>query len=180
MWVPAWNPFSFFAIFAVGALACGALALLAPDGSAVGRTKAAFALYAAVLLPWGVLDAASGGFGDMPLPYHFPWSPLAAALVLVFLPALRSIGWLIEHRFVRATAALSFGIYLWHVLVIESLRRLAEPVAATVQFLPWLLLCGTAAAVTVLVAKLSFVCLERPAIQIARRFERRRIRQPAA
>lgn len=173
LWMPAWNPFGFFATFAVGAAAAGALALLAPDGAAGGRVRAAVALYAMVLVPWLPVDAASGGFGIEAIPYSFPHLALSAALLLILLPAARPLQGLVEHRAVRALAALSFGIYLWHQLVIDTVRHLAAPFVVTTRLWPWLFLCTPAVLLTLLIAKLSFEHLERPAIRAARRLERR-------
>jgi peptidoglycan/LPS O-acetylase OafA/YrhL len=55
-------------------------------------------------------------------PYAFPLFPVLMALLLFAGAFSRGImGWL-ENGFIRTTARLSFGIYIWHYFIIEMMR----------------------------------------------------------
>ena len=56
-------------------------------------------------------------------PYHFPVVPLLVAGVLVALPVTRYVGKILDNRFLTWIATLAYSLYLFHMLVIEVLRK---------------------------------------------------------
>jgi peptidoglycan/LPS O-acetylase OafA/YrhL len=104
---------------------------------------------------WGSRTAAHGILTDLPAAVGF--SLLVAALAAGRGPLLR---WF-SARPLLAAGAISYGIYLWHIPVILALRQL--------DLLPAALLPRFAAVFvpTVLLASISWTCLERPLIRRA-------------
>ncbi|MDB5507230.1 MAG: acyltransferase [Devosia sp.] len=175
-WMPHYNPFAFFAMFAVGGLAAGVQTRLA------GLRHWAFDLIG--LIGLGIVvsrltltvlgpSIENGLFG---IPYDFPIFTLGIATPLAALPSSVVLGPLLDNRPIRYLATISFGIYVWHYLVIELARILWFPglspyrmtdVAGYVVAAPAIIV------VTMLIAHLSFRYLENPVIQWARHRERR-------
>ena len=128
VWMPRFNPFSFFAIFAFGALAGGVQTLLA------GRKGWVFdviCLAGVVGAGWYMASIAIGQEGELygwfDVPYQFPVMPALAALVLIAGPSSVLVGRLLDSAVVRYIALVSFGVYVWHYLLIELVRQLIDP-----------------------------------------------------
>src|SRR5690606_23056255 len=66
-------------------------------------------------------------YGWFEVPYQFPIMPALAALVLIAGPSTVMIGRLIDNGLVRYIALVSFGVYVWHYLLIELVRQLIDP-----------------------------------------------------
>lgn len=174
-WMPRFNPIGFFAIFALGALAAGVQVRL---GHLRHWLFDALGLLAVLAAGWVMVAHIGGlneGFGLLGIPYGYPWMPLAICAALVTLPSSRHAGRLLDNRLSRFIAEISFGIYIWHFLVIGLMARLAPP--AFQSWLEngwsiWLWSSAIAIAISLLVATLSFYLLERPMVRWARGLER--------
>lgn len=174
-WMPRFNPIGFFAIFAIGALAagiqvkCAAMRHWAFDLIGLGALGATLAIMAAHV------GGPSEGFGLFGIPYGYPWMPLAAGLALIALPSSIVAGRLLDNRLARFIAQISFGIYIWHFLIIGLLARLLPPSFQTWNeggWTIWLWSSALAIALSIAVATLSFHALERPAVRWARGLEK--------
>jgi peptidoglycan/LPS O-acetylase OafA/YrhL len=176
-WMPRYNPFGFFAMFAIGALAAGVQVRLA------GIRHWGFDLLSLAgmgLGIWVIADLLASkvdpsGFGLLGVPYSFPWFQLCVALVLAATPSSVLLGRLLDNPVTRYIATISFGIYVWHYVVLELARiwwapdidhgSMADPVR--------LLIVGGAITLTsAIVAHLSFQFIENPIIRWARGRER--------
>lgn len=177
-WMPRYNPFAFFAMFAVGALAGGVQVMLA------GRRNMLFDILALVGIGLGLYTIGQqlrlptpDSWGWLGVPYGFPWFVLTVALLLATAPSSAVVGRLLDNPLTRYVARISFGIYIYHYIVLELVRvywapdidhgRMADPIKFTVT-------CLAITAITVVVAHLSFNLVENPIIQWARGKERRR------
>ena len=92
------------------------------------------------------------------------------------LPPLGAAGRLLDNRLSRFIAEISFGIYIWHFLIIGLMARLAPPAfdgSGENGWTIWLVSSAIAIALSVLVAALSFFLLERPVVRWARGLENR-------
>jgi peptidoglycan/LPS O-acetylase OafA/YrhL len=116
----------------------------------------------------GILPGAAPGriLGDLPAALGF------AAIVAVAAASTRSLR-LLESRALAAAGTISYGVYLWNVPVLLTLRGLDLLPLTTWAALPVVLVP------TVLIATLSWLFVERPAIEWARA-PRRRTPAPAA
>ena len=181
-WMPRFNPVGFFAIFALGALAAGVQVRLANLRHWVFDVVGLLAIAAIGSLMAAHMGGLTEGFGFLGIPYGYPWMPLAAGLALVALPSSVLAGRLLDNRVSRFIAQISFGIYIWHFLVIGLMARLLPPSFQTggeQGWSIWLWSSAIAIAVSVAVGTLSFYALEQPVVRWARRFEKRDRLQPA-
>lgn len=177
-WMPRFNPFGFFAIFAMGALASGVQLLVGRYRSVLFDVLSlgAIALVAVTLWEFGLREGGTEGFGWLGVPYLFPSFPLMIGFVLVVTPSSLVVGRVLDNPVIRYLAEISFGIYVWHYLVLEVVRmfwwpdighgRMGEPV----QFL-----LGSAViiGITMVIATLSYRWMEAPIIAWARTLEKR-------
>ena len=175
-WMPRFNPIGFFAIFALGALASGVQVMVAQ------RRHWGFDLFgllAVVAAGWVMASHIGGlneGFGFLGIPYGFPAMPLAIGVALVALPSSVLAGRLLDNRVSRYIANISFGIYIWHFLVIGLLARLVPPAFDNSGDDAWTIWLWSSAATIVIsfaVATASFYLLERPMVTWARQLEGR-------
>lgn len=171
-WIPEFNSIGFFAIFAIGAGAAGVSRMLA------GRKSWRFDLggLLALLVVIGVLAAyaptgATDGFGWLGIPYGFPIFPVAVALILVTFPGTRLLGTMLDNGVVRFVARISFGIYMWHYLILEMTRELFAPdliYAGMNDVTIWAWLSAAVVALSLILATASFYWLEQPILRAAR------------
>lgn len=176
VWMPQFNPFGFFAIFAFGALAGGVQTLIAQRrGWAFDAVCLAGVIGLAVFMVTLARVQAGELYGWLLVPYQFPTMPALAALVLVAAPSSMLVGRKLDNPVVAHIAKVSFGIYVWHYLFLELVRRLVEPnmvhgsMTDSVSFYG---LSAVIVVVTYVVAMLSYRWLEAPIIQWARGLER--------
>lgn len=172
-WMPRYNPFALFAMFAFGALAAGIQVRIAAVRHWVFD---AMALVAVALAIWVLnhhlwLKVDASGFGWLGIPYSFPWFQLSVAVFLAVMPSTQVLGRLVDNGPVRFLATISFGIYVWHNVVIELVRLGWAPdftygnISDGGKFA---VVAGTIAAISVLCGWLSWRWIEKPVISWAR------------
>ncbi len=181
VWMPWFNPFSFFAMFATGALAGGIRTLLAGRRDwmmdvlcALAVLTAGFYIYAEARMDQGEL------YGWLRVPYRFPLMHLLVGAVLVFGPGSIIVGRLLDNRATRYIAQVSFGVYVWHYLVLELVRELWMPRMVYGRMIDGTMFwtaSGVVIAVSFLIATLSCKLLEEPIIRKARAIEARAARR---
>ncbi|HEY8577496.1 MAG TPA: acyltransferase [Devosia sp.] len=175
-WMPRFNPVGFFAIFALGALAAGIQVKLNHLRSWLFDALGLLAIGAAAWVMIAHIGGLNEGFGFLGIPYGFPWMPLTICVALVALPSSVIAGRLLDNRLSRFVAEISFGIYIWHFLIIGLMARLVPPAFQTWLddgWNIWLWSSAVAIALSVLVARASFYLLERPVVRWARGLEHR-------
>ena len=100
-----------------------------------------------------------------------------AALTLAAAPSSRLLGALMDNRAARFVAQISFGIYVWHYLVIEFIIQkvlVNYPHEAIANMQTWLLVAAATVGIAFTLAWLSFRFLESPVIAWARGLEKPR------
>lgn len=175
-WMPRFNPIGFFAIFALGAMAAGIQVKLAQVKHWIFDIVGCAAIAVAVGVMIAHVGGLNEGFGWLGIPYGFPWMPLAVGIALVALPSSLLAGRALDNRVSRFIAEISFGIYIWHFLIIGLMARLLPPSFQTNGPDGWTTWLWSSAAVTiasVVIAVISFRLLERPVVQWARSLEGR-------
>jgi peptidoglycan/LPS O-acetylase OafA/YrhL len=172
-WLYWYNPVGFFAHFCMGICAAGVITWWAARG---GRrlwrfdALAAAALVALAALVWVTRfpkePAHYGNFQNQ--PYLFPAVAGVTAIALVGLAYSRVLGRIMDNRFARYTATISFGIYIWHYLILHVVSYLTEgefEYGGVTD--PWRLLAMSVVVLglTYGVATLSWRWIERPALR---------------
>lgn len=175
-WMPRYNPIGFFAIFALGALASGVQVMLSQFKhwlfDVIGL---AGVVWAGVVMAQHI-GGLNEGFAFLEIPYGFPAMPLAVGVALVALPSSVLAGRLLDNRLARYIAEISFGIYIWHFLVIGLIGRLVPrgfDMGGDDAWTVWLWSSALAIVLSFAVATISFYGLERPVVRWARGLEGR-------
>jgi len=130
-WLPYYNPVGFFAHFALGIAAAGFIAWIRVRGI---RKHWGFdvlgvaGLLGLVWLVWATRfplePEIAGNFQNQ--PYLWPWLAGCAAVALIGASHSRVLGRVMDNRFARYTATVSFGIYVWHYLVVGLVELLTN------------------------------------------------------
>jgi peptidoglycan/LPS O-acetylase OafA/YrhL len=177
VWLPNYNPLGFFAIFALGALAAGVQTRLMKWRSLLFDLVAIAGL---ALIAWSIYRnyPYTDGFGLTNIPYGYPWFPLGVALILIGTPSAILIPKLTENVVIAFIARISFGIYVWHFLIMECIRVLYRHdyvFGSMYSVSLWAWLSAGVVAAAGVIATLSYYLLEAPIIRWARTFEHRPI-----
>jgi peptidoglycan/LPS O-acetylase OafA/YrhL len=174
-WMPAFNVLGFFAVFALGSLAAGISALWR------GRNGLADLLVIGGLAGAAVaMGLASGprepeALGWLGLPYAFPGFHLGVVVALIAFPHTKYLPALSEAGPVRYLAKISFGIYIWHFLILELLRQGFAPdfgYAGIADPTRWMELAALSFVLAIVAGSLSWYGIEAPCLAWARRRER--------
>ncbi|EJJ26909.1 acyltransferase family protein [Rhizobium sp. CF142] len=175
-WMPNYNPFGFFAVFALGALAAG-IQIMLPR-----KRQIWFDIVALVcLITAGFqLPLSTGGpweaYGWLGIPYAFPLFPVMIAVALVALSRSVLLAALLDNALMRFTATISFGIYIWQDIVLTSLQTISPALFGIGKDDPlrdWFIGCTFATAIIFLLASFSYFAVERQAIRRAARITRK-------
>ncbi len=176
-WMPMFNPFSLFAIFAIGALAGGCQVLVRGIRHWLADAVMGMALlFAAIMALAGTAAFGPHAYGWLLVPYAFPTVPLALGVVLAAGPSSRILGLLLDNRVSRYVARVSFGIYIWHFPILELVRVIWDPQFANgseTSITQFVVTSMIALVCTFVVATASFYALEQPVIRWARKLESR-------
>lgn len=128
-WWPAYNPVGIFAVFVIGVVAAGVTDRLGrqPRWAGVGGrwlwdALVALALGAVIFLLWSLRRAPDFAFSWPTQPYYFPSFALLFAVVLALGPHTRLMGKALDNPPFRFLATISFGLYIWHYLLLEASR----------------------------------------------------------
>ena len=177
LWMQNFNPFGFFAMFAIGALASGLQVALAPARHRAFDAAALAALAIVVaILAWQSRQDGTESYGLLGIPYVFPWFQLAVGLLLAVTPSSLAVGNILDNPLTRYVARVSFGIYVWHYVVLELVHLYFAPdmdqggMASPERFAVF---AAIIVALSFLAGTLSYYLLEAPIIRWARGLERR-------
>lgn len=176
-WMPRFNPFGFFAIFAIGALTAGVQVWWGRHRHWLFDVLALVGFAITLLAMASHAGRPPEGWGLLSIPYDFPVFPLAIGLMLAALPSSVFVGQMVDNRFFGYLATISFGIYVWHFLVLELVRVFWFPSffhGGVGSFPTWLMGSAVIVAITLVVATLSWRYFESPILNWARDREQRR------
>ena len=178
--MPGINPWGFFAQYLFGVAAAGCTVFLSQKESLYHflQEKNIFDLIAWLGIGvFIVLMFVSSTWEEFAMtiqrqPYHFPMLTGAAALAVAFLPLSRHAGKIMDNRLFSFTAKLSFGIYIWHYLVLDVVFCMVKP-SGTSNVWHWLPECLVVLLVTYLLAGVSWRYLEKPILNYAKEYTKR-------
>lgn len=126
LWSPQYNPFGFFAIFAIGALAAGIQVSIDHIKSLWCDSLFVACLCMTIYFLWTNIDSTFDGV--LHLPYKmYPLLPILIGSMLALGPSTVRVAEALEPRPVTYIATLSYGIYLWHMLFLVILTKYIYP-----------------------------------------------------
>jgi peptidoglycan/LPS O-acetylase OafA/YrhL len=177
-WMPRFNPFAFFAMFAIGSLAAGFQVMVARYRNLLFDLLSVAGIALSV---WLYIEQAEArgteGYGFLGVPYAYPWFELTVAVVLFATPSSVFVGRILDNPVTRYIAQISFGIYIWHYVVLELVHLYWAPTTyghgQATDLVTYLGVSVVICAFTVLISHLSFRWMEKPIIDWARGRERR-------
>jgi len=183
-WMPHYNPVGFFAQFAVGILAAGVTLRLSRPSRRIDRFRArrGFDAAAALLLIaipaflWCVRGARQFSVGLQGQPFYFPYLTVLIGGLLVALAHSRSMGRLLDNRFFRFTARISFGLYVWHFVVANLVNFYVFDhfyQGGMRDWPVWALASALTIGLSYLVAAVSWAWVEKPVLDRAHRARHR-------
>ena len=176
-WMPWFNPFSFFAMFALGALAGGVQVMLAKVRHWLMDAICLAALVTVAVYMFGEAYREAGElYGWLRVPYRFPIMHILIGVVLATGPSTVLLGRVLDNGITRFLAQISFGIYIYHTIVIELIQVYFVPdfrYGAMRDGNLWLMATGASVGITMILAALSYRYLEAPVIRWARTLEKR-------
>ncbi len=173
LWMPNYNPLGLFAHFALGIMTSFIMILINRYPEFNERLKRWYVFDFIVIISLLIMFILLGtrrlahffyeSFQGQ--PYCFPVFTLSAALPLALLPFTKFCGKILDNTFFKFTAQISFGIYLWHHLIMSLVEIFIAP-----DFRPggvespwrWLGLTGVVILVSYLIASLSWFFIEKP------------------
>ncbi|AIQ33097.1 acyltransferase [Paenibacillus sp. FSL P4-0081] len=174
-WMPNYNPVGFFGHFAIGILAAGITTAFMQLGVKVERLRklgvfdaaGAAALGLAGLLIWRMRHQGEFDFSLQHQPYYFPAYAILFGIVLLSAPFSVIVGRLLDNRFFRFTAKISFGLYIWHYLFITLIEKygIADYHYSGIRDVwRWLGISVTVLVISYAAAAVSYYVIERPFI----------------
>jgi peptidoglycan/LPS O-acetylase OafA/YrhL len=173
-WWPTYNPIGFFATFVLGILAAGVCDTVGRNSTLIrGRLRwspdifVVAAVAATIALLWLVRHEPDFAFSWPAQPYYFPIFPLLVAAILALSPHTRLIGRLLDNRAARYVATISFGLYIWHDLLLEG-SKLIWPTMTIFGIddpVDWFVKITAVYAVAFVVATVSWYRFEKPIVE---------------
>jgi peptidoglycan/LPS O-acetylase OafA/YrhL len=172
-WIPYWNISTFFTQFLIGSLA--ALVIVHLRSMETKQTRFfdfAFIVTAiqAIIL---VVARLNPGWEDSVTqqPYLSPFFAISMAGLLVFGSHSKYVYRVLDNLLFSWLAKLSFGIYLWHVVVIEIIaRKFIEDYVylGLTDVWQWALISTSVLGASVAIAAISWRLLESPILKAVR------------
>jgi len=135
-WMPDYNPIGFFAHFSMGIFAAGFIAFINQNSNiqnffmrfSLFDLLATIGLILCILILWTQRYYDTPGHPQSSLtfqaqPYFYPFFPASVALVVAAAPFTRWVRVSLDNKFFVYTAKISYGLYLWHFLVMYIASR---------------------------------------------------------
>lgn len=189
-WMPNYNPVGFFAHYLIGILTAGFLVGLEKNQALREKLSqknwfdyiAGFGLLVFFSILWTQRMTEDFGFSWQHQPYYYPYLALSIGTVLAVVPYTKCIGKLLDNRFFKFTAKVSFGLYIWHQFIMEFYGVILFPDYFVFKghfFGRWLGETAVAVGTAYLIASLSWYFLEQPILDWAHNKPRRALDKPA-
>lgn len=173
-WVPFTNVFALFAHFLIGILAAGVSIPMQQRYRPAFRFDLVYVgmlVIALILLAAEFFLLPDGFNGVLHLLYMWPAFPLLIAFNLVLLPNTVIFQSVLEIRPLKYLAQISFGIYIWHVLIVELVARffVSDYVYnGGMTLFSWVVTSIVVLGLSILIAHCSWHWLEKPVLEWAR------------
>ncbi|WP_078554478.1 acyltransferase family protein [Bacillus alkalicellulosilyticus] len=177
-WMPNYNPIGFFGQFAIGIIASAVTVKLFSGSPRVEKFKqkggfdaiSVLSLACTFFFIFQMRHMMEFGFSLQNQPYYFPIFPLLVAIALSTATHSLWFGKLLDNVVFRFTAKVSFGLYIWHYLVIMAVERYwAQDFVymGVTEFNTWVMISFVVLLVSYMIATLSFYFVEKPVLDWA-------------
>lgn len=182
-WMPNYNVVGFFGQFTVGIIASGFVSKLQMTTGRRDRLRqlglfdllSLGSLIISVLFLWNVRNIPEFDWSLQNQPFFFPYFTAMMGLFLVTAPYSRWVGNLLDNRFFRYTAKVSFGLYLWHTLFITLTSMYWAKdyqYMKVVQLDRWAMISLGVVVASYIVATASYYFVEKPIMEWSRHREK--------
>lgn len=179
-WWPPFNPVGFFLFFLTGVLASGvhfrfskSTFFQIPESQILCDIIVTLLLLVFALLLWFRRDFQQNFIGIPPLPYLFPLLPIISGAVLIFVPLSRIWQRICELQIISHLAIISYGIYLWHHLVMELIIRRTGHENGFSNPSQWLIFMIVSIVISIFISTLSWTLIEKPIVNWGSKFLKR-------
>jgi len=127
LWMPYWNFASFFTMFLLGSIAALAICVVREKGKDQKIIWDVISIFSLIAATYIVLRYEIPGTPDAftQQPYLNPWYASLIALTLFSAAVGRRFWKLLDNRLFQHVARVSFGLYLWHWLLLIVVERKA-------------------------------------------------------
>ena len=177
-WMPNYNPIGFFGHFSLGIIAAGVTAALYKNSEKLLKLKGWYffdiiglaTLLGAFVLLWVMKDAPEFSLSIQNQPYFFPFLQLLIGTTLAVMPHTKFAGKILDNSFFKYTANVSFGLYLWHYLLIYIVSYLwvkDYQYMGVADWTVWLKVSLLIIISAYIIATLSYKFIERPILNWA-------------
>lgn len=178
VWWPNYNPIGFFGQYIFGVLAAGFTIMLSKVLKKQRESCRFLRFDLAVLavcglmvyLLWSMRHEGPFAFSFQNQPYYYPLFPLLTATLLCILPFTKAAAGIFDNRFFKFTAKLSFGLYIWHNVILELIRLTWIPEyyhTGMTDLTSWFVISALAILLSYLMAFLSWNLVENPVLKWA-------------
>lgn len=172
-WMPNYNPIGFFAHFSFGIMAAGFTTALYINSDKLSKLKKAYVfdiigliiLTISFVFIWFMKNQLEFSFSFQNQPFFFPFYQLMIGTTLAILPHTNFLGKILDNTFFKFTAKISFGLYLWHQIIINVVTTVY--VIDFANFKTWLFVSTCIIISAYIIATLSYKFIEKPALNLA-------------
>jgi peptidoglycan/LPS O-acetylase OafA/YrhL len=179
-WMPNYNPVGFFGHFMFGIFAAGICAGLAVNTALkekLSRRKI-FDIGAVVITLIIIIFTLQVPFFHTFLqgqPYSYPFATILLMLLVVALVNSGRVRKILDCRFMRFTGKISFGLYIWHYIIMHLIEFIFYPGYTNDNgimrdWVTWLWVNAAMVATAYITATLSYYFIEKPVLDRAHRF----------
>jgi peptidoglycan/LPS O-acetylase OafA/YrhL len=177
-WMPRYNPIGFFAQFSIGIIAAGITTQLFAVKDKLVEIKSkgifdiisAISLLSAFSLLWNLRYAPEFSFSIQNQPYFFPYFQVLVAITLITAPHSNIFGKILDNKFFRYTSRVSFGLYVWHHLIISFvvMKWVSDYKYMGMNDMgKWLQVSLFIMIASYVIATISYYCVEKPVLDLA-------------
>lgn len=180
-WMPNYNPIGLFGHFSIGIIASGLVCRFQKAertaklrASGLFDALSAVSLIAAALFLWLARHKPEFSLSIQQQPFFFPFFTILIGCFLMTVPFSRWIGKGMDNPFFRYTAKVSFGLYIWHNLLMTlAVKYWIEDFhfGGIVDLGRWIWLSLGVLAVSYAIASLSYFLLEKPILDRSHRYK---------
>ncbi len=190
-WMPNYNPVGFFGHFAVGIISAGISTKLIIGSKRIQVLKkigvfdfvGVLCFLGSIALLWMMRGLPDFSFSLQNQPYYFPAYALLIGGILAVTPQSKWLGKILDNRFFRFTAKVSFGLYIWHYFIMFLVSALwvkaYKDYMGIADIKQWALICFAVLVVSYVVSALSFKFIEKPVLDRVHRRSRKNSQKSA-